>query len=178
MIIAAAIGLVVAWVLTSILTRQVREVTRVAQQARDGGLSERAPVWANDEIGALARAFNAMMDSVSSSRESLERTNAQLGARNGELTALYELAMLATRATSADAILPQALDRVLDISRAEAGAVLLRGEDGALVVRAARNLPAALNGNPGALAADDPFLQGAIRAGRPMVARGRSPSRC
>ena len=56
-------------------------------------LSLRAPVWANDEIGDLGRAFNAMISSLDSSRQELERSNIQLKNRNEELAVLCVLRM-------------------------------------------------------------------------------------
>ena len=60
-----------------------------------GDLSVRAPVWANDEIGELGRAFNAMIISLDASHQELARSNDQLKQRNQELAVLYELAHMA-----------------------------------------------------------------------------------
>lgn len=74
-LMAMVIGLVVAWFLTTILTKQVAEVTRVAEQVQAGDLSYRVPIHNQDEIGKLAQAFNAMMDSLIQSQESLMIAN-------------------------------------------------------------------------------------------------------
>lgn len=141
MAFSSAVGLVVAWLLTNVLIHQVKAITRAAQQVHWGNLSRRAPVWADDDIGELARSFNTMMDSLARSGEALAESNAELGARNEELTALYELALLATHATYDSPILREALQKMLDASSAESGAVLLRGEDGAFNLRASCHLP-------------------------------------
>ncbi|MBZ0291648.1 MAG: HAMP domain-containing protein [Anaerolineae bacterium] len=167
--IAMTIGLIVAWILTGILTQQVQEVTRVAQQVQHGNLSKRAPVWANDEIGDLGEAFNAMINSVALSKESLEITNAQLAARNEELTALYELAMLATRALNADSILPNALSKILEISNSEAGMVLLSSGEGALTLRAAQQLPPGMRDKPALFTGGDPLLQKVVQTAQPVL---------
>lgn len=66
-LIAMTVGLFVAWILTSILAHQVTRLTQVALKVQNGDLSQRAPIWANDEIGALAQAFNTMIDNLTRS---------------------------------------------------------------------------------------------------------------
>ncbi|MCC6804885.1 MAG: sensor histidine kinase [Anaerolineae bacterium] len=83
-------GSFVAWLLTAILTRPVRDATRVARRVHEGDLSQRVPVWANDELGELARSFNGMIDRLVRSQQTLEATNVRLGARNEELSLLWE----------------------------------------------------------------------------------------
>lgn len=63
-LIAMTVGLIVAWILTSILAQQVTNLTQIALKVQNGDLSQRAPIWASDEIGALAQAFNTMIDSL------------------------------------------------------------------------------------------------------------------
>jgi signal transduction histidine kinase len=153
--IAMTVGFVVAWVLTSVLTQQVGEVTRVAQQVERGDLSRRAPIWAHDEIGALAQAFNAMIDSLTQSRGSLVTANA-------ELTALYELALLATRPVSSEAILPNVLAKILSITHGDAGLLLQGKDDGTLAVTVEQALPDALRAAVARAAVDDPLLRRAL----------------
>jgi signal transduction histidine kinase len=166
--IAMGVGLVVAWVLTNVLTQQVDEVTRVAQQVERGNLSRRAPIWANDEIGALAQSFNAMIDSLTQSRESLVTANVQLGARNEKLIALYELALLATRAPNTNSSLPDVLAKILEITRCDAGAVLLTREDGTLAVCIEQQLTDALRDHGIARAKHDPLLQQVLQSGEAL----------
>jgi signal transduction histidine kinase len=66
-LIAMTVGLIVAWILTSILAQQVTKLTQIALKVQNGDLSQRAPIWASDEIGALAQAFNTMIDSLTRS---------------------------------------------------------------------------------------------------------------
>ncbi len=169
MAFSSAVGLVVAWLLTNVLTHQVHAITRAAQQVQRGNLSRRAPVWANDDIGELARSFNAMMDSLAHSGEALAETNAELGARNEELTALYELALLATHATYESPILREALQKMLDTSSAEAGAVLLRAEDGTFTLRASCQLPEATRQAFETTSAADPQFEQALTSERPLL---------
>lgn len=88
LVTSIVVGLVVGWGLITVLTQPVRDLTRVARRVQQGDLSQRAPVWADDDIGELVRTFNAMMDSLVQSNTSLEGANAQLAARNAELVTL------------------------------------------------------------------------------------------
>lgn len=66
----------------------VRPVVTVAQAAgrlADGELSARVPVKRDDEIGALARGFNAMANSLERGQAELQRSHAELERSNSEL---------------------------------------------------------------------------------------------
>lgn len=166
--IAASISLIVAWLLTNVLIHQIQQVTRAAQQVQGGDLSQRAPVWARDDIGALALAFNAMIDSVAHSKNALEQSNTQLAARNDELTTLYDLALLATRAAQLETLLGRALEKITEISEAEASAILLAGEDGKFCVRASIRFPAAVRAALERITTDDPLFQQAAALSQPL----------
>jgi signal transduction histidine kinase len=60
MAVAAAAGMLLAWWLARILTRPLQEVVTGAKRIQEGDLTSRLPVRAEDEIGALAVAFNKM----------------------------------------------------------------------------------------------------------------------
>ncbi|MFN8379464.1 MAG: histidine kinase [Anaerolineae bacterium] len=157
--IAMAVGLAVAWLLTTVLAGQVHQVTHVAQQVERGDWSQRAPVWADDDIGRMARAFNAMMDSLAQSNAALEHANAELGNRNEELTALYELALVATHATNAGEILPRALVKIADTCGARSAAILLSHAETGLSLHIGLNLPPALQDVLGRVSLNDPLIQ-------------------
>jgi len=74
-VFSALAGLGIGSFLTWFLTRPILELTFVARHIKDGDLSVRAPVWANDEIGELGRAFNDMIASLDTSHRELERSN-------------------------------------------------------------------------------------------------------
>lgn len=167
--IAASVGLIVAWLLTNVLAHQVHQVTHVAQLVQDGDLSRRAPVWARDDIGTLALAFNAMIDSVARSRDALEQANAQLAARNDELTTLYDLAHLATQAAHLEMLLARALEKIAETGEAEAGAVLLANDDGTFSVRASIRFPAAVRAALGLITTDDPLFQQLAATCQPLA---------
>lgn len=74
-IFSALAGIGIGSFLTWLLTRPILDMTFVARHVRDGDLSVRAPVWANDEIGELGRAFNDMIATLDTSHRELERSN-------------------------------------------------------------------------------------------------------
>lgn len=67
-------GVAAAVFLTWVLTRPILSLVDVARAVGRGDLSQTAPHWADDEIGALSDAFNAMMASLAQAeRERAER---------------------------------------------------------------------------------------------------------
>jgi signal transduction histidine kinase len=84
-----ALVLLVAAGVTLYLRRSVvRPVVTVADatgRLAGGDLSARVPTRRHDELGDLARGFNAMADSLQRSRDQLEHSNAELKRSNAEL---------------------------------------------------------------------------------------------
>src|SRR4051812_9347638 len=84
-----ALVLLVAAGVTLYLRRAVvRPVVTVAEatgRLAAGELSARVPARRHDELGDLARGFNAMADSLQRSRDELEHSNAELLRSNAEL---------------------------------------------------------------------------------------------
>ncbi len=143
-VFAAIGGLVIAWLLIWIVNRPIVQLTRVARQVEKGDLSLRAPIWANDEIGELGSAFNAMIASLIHSRQELELSNEQLRRRNEELAALYELARMSSQVFTVDHILSQGLEQALRITGAQAGLIAMRNGDSDVHVKVQQNLPEAV----------------------------------
>lgn len=140
-LIAAVAGLAIAWFLTWLLTRPLLQITYIATHVKNGGdLSLRAPVWANDEIGHLGHAFNAMIDSLQRSRDELKRSNQELAERNNALEVLYELAQAASQPLTHLAVLDYSLQRSLAVVEADAGMLLTYSSSGALTVATSYNL--------------------------------------
>ena len=71
-IVASGIALLLGGVLTWNMIRPLRQLTTAAEAIADGDLSQRVEVRANDEIGDLSLAFNAMTDRLDRS-ETLRR---------------------------------------------------------------------------------------------------------
>lgn len=65
----SATGVLVAVFLTWILTRPILELVRATQSVAKGDFSPRVPRWADDEIGDLAEAFNAMTEELAHTEE-------------------------------------------------------------------------------------------------------------
>ncbi len=137
---AAVAGLGIGWFLTWLLTRPILDITYVARNVENGNLSLRAPVWANDEIGELGRTFNAMIGSLDTSRQQLERSNTQLKDRNQELAVLYELAGMANRPYTVRQSIEHGLQRALENTGAQAGLVLMINEGETSIAAHSSNL--------------------------------------
>jgi signal transduction histidine kinase len=63
-LVMIAIGFAAAFFLTWILTRPIYDLVAATQAVTRGDFSQRLSRWANDEIGQLTVAFNAMADSL------------------------------------------------------------------------------------------------------------------
>lgn len=72
------LGIFLAVSLSGVITRPIVQMTRTAERLANGDLRQRARVYARDEVGLLARTFNAMADG-------LERTVLDLEERNRAL---------------------------------------------------------------------------------------------
>lgn len=79
----AAVGSVIlAGVLTHIVTRPLLALREMAQRVASGDLNSRAQVWSHDEIGQVAAAINQMTDHLVKAQERLTRSNRRLSAIN------------------------------------------------------------------------------------------------
>jgi len=81
-VLSAAASIILASLLTFLLTRPLLALREMAQQVADGNLKARAPVWSNDEIGDVATAINTMTDHLIATQDDLERSNRRLDAIN------------------------------------------------------------------------------------------------
>ncbi|MCL4251325.1 MAG: HAMP domain-containing protein [Anaerolineae bacterium] len=64
MLIMIAVGFAAAIFLTWILTRPILDLVAATDAVAQGDFSRRVPRWADDEIGELATAFNAMTEAL------------------------------------------------------------------------------------------------------------------
>jgi len=78
--LVSAVGIGAAVLLTWILTRPILNLARAAHAVGRGDLSHRVRRWADDEIGTLAEAFNAMTDALARAAE-VQREREALRAR-------------------------------------------------------------------------------------------------
>ncbi len=144
-VLAALIGLGIALFLTWFLTRPILDMTSVAKRVKTGDLGVRAPVWANDEIGELGRAFNDMILGLDTSRQELETFNEDLQHRNHELEMLYRLSDLANQSYTLQQVSEHGLKLTLQNTSATAGLILMLA-DGKVSVAAHHNLTEAFLG--------------------------------
>ncbi len=80
---AAALGVAASLALTALMLRPLRELVAAMHRVENGDLTARSRVWADDEIGAVQRQFNAMV-------ASLAEAQAALGAQRAAAEALLE----------------------------------------------------------------------------------------
>ncbi len=73
-LVAAALALVLAWLLVRHLAGPLRGLERAASRIAAGDLAARVPAVGDDELGRLAQAFNAMAESL----EQAERAKRQM----------------------------------------------------------------------------------------------------
>ena len=74
-VITLAIAAIMALLVLRLLTRKLRKMTRLANAFGQGDFSERIPVTSNDEIDAIAIAFNQMADTIVAHMEDMEKTD-------------------------------------------------------------------------------------------------------
>jgi putative nucleotidyltransferase with HDIG domain len=72
------LGLVLALALGRTVTRPIVQITRTAEKLANGDLRQRARVYGRDEVGLLARTFNAMVDSLETTVRDFEGRNRTL----------------------------------------------------------------------------------------------------
>lgn len=75
--LVSALGVLVAMILTFVLTRPLRELVNATQAVTSGDFTPRLERWADDEIGDLADAFNAMTEELARTDE-IRREREQL----------------------------------------------------------------------------------------------------
>lgn len=83
---AFLLALLLAWVTARSVLRPVRVLTAAAEKISSGDLSEPVPDLGEDEIGSLARAFEAMRGRLKESLEGLQAWGRKLEARVQERT--------------------------------------------------------------------------------------------
>ena len=72
----AIFGIAAASLLTWLLTRPILQLVETTRRVGRGDLTARAPHWADDEIGALADAFNQMVADLSASQQAVAEKEA------------------------------------------------------------------------------------------------------
>ncbi|MBQ1049847.1 diguanylate cyclase [Micromonospora sp. C51] len=133
-LMAALLGVAVAWRLARVTTRPLVELAGAADRVATGDLTARVPVRSGDEIGRLAVAFNRMTRETGGYLAALASSRDQL---RGHLAVLGD-----TLASTHDLprILRVILHSALAATGARAGAVLLTEQGEQLVARCSAGL--------------------------------------
>jgi two-component system NtrC family sensor kinase len=105
-VVAASVALLY-FLFSYFFRRPVKEILQAMAQTRAGTLSAPAPVRRDDELGAIARGFNRLMDNVAERSREREDLLKQISELNAELQAQIEIATSELRATSANLICTQ-----------------------------------------------------------------------
>ncbi len=80
-----AIGIFIAWIMSRNITRPLNNLTAAASAIAGGDYSSTVNVERRDEVGKLARAFNAMIGQVNKAKQGLEQKITETGEVNEQL---------------------------------------------------------------------------------------------
>lgn len=130
------LGIGLSSLLTWLLTRPVRVLEEATRRVAEGDLSQRVTPWADDEIGHLQHAFNAMVERLEQSRREMEAFNQDLLRRNRELSTLYRVSRILAGPTDMERALEDVLKETASVLGAEGGWVCLTGQGSECWVRA------------------------------------------
>jgi len=101
--VAAAVGLLYL-VFSFFFRRPLKEILQAMAQSGGGALSARAPVRRDDELGAVARGFNQLMDVIAERSSEREDLLNQISDLNNELLKKVDIATSELRAANATLI--------------------------------------------------------------------------
>lgn len=102
-LVTVAISIAFTIWLVRLISRPIRQLAEGAKRVADGDLSVRVPVTADDEVGKMGNAFNAMTLALRDAHERSERQRANIEEANRELQA----ALLQLRETQDQLILQE-----------------------------------------------------------------------
>ncbi|MBU2608791.1 MAG: HAMP domain-containing protein [Chloroflexi bacterium] len=128
--VVSLVGLLAAYLLTSVLTRPIKHLVEVTKAIARGDLKLKAPVWAPDEIGRLGIAFNDMTDSLAKSRTESEAFHDELLRRNRELSVLNTISTEISGSRELTDIMRRSLVKVLGFINLKAGWVSILSDNG------------------------------------------------
>jgi HAMP domain-containing protein len=84
--VAFLMTLLIAWLLTRSVVSPIQALTAACQRIASGDLDQPIPSFGKDEVGVLARSFNAMRERLKSSLEEIRGWNLELERRVGQRT--------------------------------------------------------------------------------------------
>ncbi len=112
------LGVGATLIVARLLTRPLLELVQVSRQLGEGNLQARTQPYMEDEIGELARSFNAMAENLQEIQVSLLR-------RLRELDTLNTIANAISRALGVQEVLNASLEKILETMDLQAGWVFL-----------------------------------------------------
>src|SRR5512142_2911502 len=112
-LIALLAGVAAAFAVGTLVIRPLRRMERVAERITQGDLAASADLQTArcDEAGALARAFQAMLEKLYEQRSALARANEDLGAKLVEIQRMVRL--LASSEARTRSVIENALDGIV-----------------------------------------------------------------
>lgn len=87
---ASAVGILLSLIVTKSLAVNIKKIKDVMSKASQGDLTEVVHIKSSDEIGTLAKDFNAMVDSISHILKSVEGSSKTMLETASNLTAMTE----------------------------------------------------------------------------------------
>lgn len=87
-LVTLVVMFVIAWVsyvIASIISKPITQLTNVAHDINDGDLQHRADIKTHDELGVLADSFNNMANTLVHAQHDLEKTNRELAQHRDHL---------------------------------------------------------------------------------------------
>ena len=90
---AIVLGIFLTWNTSRSLVAPIKALTKSAVGISEGNLEQSASYAAHDELGALANAFNHMVDQLRASRRSVERRTAELRQAEEKYRSIFENAV-------------------------------------------------------------------------------------
>ena len=134
------IGVLVSVILARTLIRPLERLVSVTRLVANGDYSTQVSIDRNDELGDLAKSFQAMVHAV-------RERDSNLKSHSEELSALFDLSKMLMSTLRKSEIVDYALNFSINATSCSAGAVLLTNKSTeALLVEVVRNLPASLLG--------------------------------
>jgi diguanylate cyclase (GGDEF)-like protein len=169
----AAVAIATVVIVNRLLTASLKNLTDSLRHAEKGQWMVTARSDRTDEIGELSRAFDRLcqavtdlsVDVIDKGRE-LQRNRRELELADA-LKLLFELTQALSTEADGQALLKAIPDRVAPAMGLDTMAILLLGEDGNLVVRAAAGLPEEVLGV--SFGKDDRLSRVVAATGEPIV---------